>query len=51
LLEAKESGHEVKIMHLNVLYELLGYPEHPTITPFGGEESILTTDFNTTVYF
>jgi hypothetical protein len=24
-------------MHRNVLYELSGYPEHPTITPFGGK--------------
>jgi len=23
---------------------ILGYPEHPTITPFGGEESIFTVN-------
>jgi hypothetical protein len=38
LLEAKESGHKVKIMHLNVFsMNILGYPEHPITTSLGGK--------------
>ncbi len=45
-LDAKESGHRVKIIHLN---ELLSYPSHLAITLFVRVESTLKVKTNSRV--